>query len=98
MKGPAMFETWSQPATWVSLATLSAMEIVLGLDNVVFLSILAGKLPPERQPAARRIGLALALGNEVGVPLSIGTVVQQLLDAARAARPLSLHARCQAET
>ena len=66
-----MFETWSQPATWVSLATLSAMEIVLGVDNVVFLSILAGKLPPERQPAARRIGLALALGTRLLLLLAL---------------------------
>jgi predicted tellurium resistance membrane protein TerC len=71
MKGPAMIETWSQPATWMSLATLSAMEIVLGIDNVVFLAVLAGKLPPERQPAARRIGLVLALGMRLLLLLAV---------------------------
>jgi predicted tellurium resistance membrane protein TerC len=55
----------TSPASWVSLATLSAMEIVLGIDNIVFLSILAGRLPPERQPAARRLGLAFALATRL---------------------------------
>jgi len=66
-----MIEIWSQPATWVSLATLSAMEIVLGIDNVVFLTILAGKLPAERQPRARRIGLGLALGTRLLLLLAV---------------------------
>ncbi len=60
-----MIEVLSEPETWVSLATLSALEIVLGIDNVVFLTILAGKLPPERQPKARRLGLALALATRL---------------------------------
>lgn len=47
--------------TWLSLFTLTAMEIVLGIDNIVFLSILAGRLPPGQQTLARRIGLTLAL-------------------------------------
>jgi predicted tellurium resistance membrane protein TerC len=42
-----MLELWTQPTTWVSLLTLSAMEIVLGIDNIVFLVILAGRLPAE---------------------------------------------------
>ena len=46
---------------WISLLTLTALEVVLGIDNIVFLSIMTGKLPPERQPLARRIGLGLAL-------------------------------------
>jgi predicted tellurium resistance membrane protein TerC len=45
----------------VALLTLSALEIVLGIDNIVFISILAGRLPPEKRPAARRLGLAVAL-------------------------------------
>ncbi len=49
------------PDVLISLATLTAMEIVLGIDNVVFIAILAGKLPPEQQARARRLGLALAL-------------------------------------
>ncbi len=60
-----MLALLSSPETWISLATLSAMEIVLGIDNIVFLSILAGKLPPEQQPAARRLGLAFALGTRL---------------------------------
>jgi predicted tellurium resistance membrane protein TerC len=60
-----MLELISKPETWISLATLSAMEIVLGIDNIVFLSILAGKLPREQQPAARRLGLGFALGTRL---------------------------------
>ena len=56
-----VLELLSQPETWLALATLSAMEIVLGIDNVVFLAILVGRLPPAQQPGARRLGLALAL-------------------------------------
>ena len=55
----------TDPASWVSLLTLTAMEIVLGIDNVVFLTILAGRLPPPQQPKARRLGLALALGTRL---------------------------------
>lgn len=66
-----MIGVWSEPGTWVSLATLSALEIVLGIDNVVFLTILAGKLPPERQPKARRLGLALALATRLLLLLGV---------------------------
>ena len=51
----------------IALLTLTAMEIVLGIDNVIFLAIVAGKLPPEQQPRARRIGLAAALGTRLGL-------------------------------
>jgi predicted tellurium resistance membrane protein TerC len=51
----------SDPAIWASLITLIALEIVLGIDNLVFISILAGRLPPEQQSRARKVGLALAL-------------------------------------
>jgi predicted tellurium resistance membrane protein TerC len=70
MKG-AMAELWTQPGTWVSLLTLSVMEIVLGIDNIVFLVILAGRLPAEEQPRARRLGLALALGTRLLLLLAI---------------------------
>jgi predicted tellurium resistance membrane protein TerC len=66
-----MLELWTQPTTWVSLLTLSAMEIVLGIDNIVFLVILAGRLPAEEQPRARRLGLALALGTRLLLLLAI---------------------------
>lgn len=54
-----------EPGTWISLLTLTVLEIVLGIDNVVFISILAGKLPPEQQEKARRVGLSLALITRV---------------------------------
>ena len=60
-----MLALLGDPATWASLVTLTAMEIVLGIDNIVFLTILAGKLPPEQQPRARRLGLVLALGTRL---------------------------------
>jgi predicted tellurium resistance membrane protein TerC len=55
-----MFELLSNPTVWASLATLTLMEIVLGIDNIIFISILAGKLPAEQQGRARIIGLSLA--------------------------------------
>ena len=70
-----MLELLSSPEAWISLATLAAMEIVLGIDNIVFLSILAGRLPKERQPAARRIGLAVALGTRLLLLLAITWVM-----------------------
>jgi len=60
-----MLEMWAHPETWVSLATLAAMEIVLGVDNIVFLTILAGKLPKAQQPLARRLGLGAALATRL---------------------------------
>lgn len=51
----------SDPQIWVSLLTLTGLEIVLGIDNVIFISILAGKLPKEQQARARRTGMSLAL-------------------------------------
>ena len=56
-----MIELFLDPHTWVALATLTALEIVLGIDNVVFISILAGKLPPEDRDRARKLGLLAAL-------------------------------------
>jgi len=60
-----MLALLSDPAAWVSFATLAALEIVLGIDNLVFLAILAGRLPPGQQPRARRLGLVLALGTRL---------------------------------
>jgi predicted tellurium resistance membrane protein TerC len=59
----------------LSLVTLSALETVLGIDNVVFLSILTGRLPAEQQPRARRIGLMLALGSRLLLLLGISWVM-----------------------
>ncbi|WP_437543754.1 TerC family protein [Sorangium sp. So ce367] len=60
---------------WITLATLSALEIVLGIDNIVFLSIMTAKLPLEQQPIARRIGLVLALGMRLLLLLAISWVM-----------------------
>ena len=60
-----MFEWLSDPNAWVSLLTLTILEIVLGVDNIIFISILAGKLPPEQQAKARNIGLMLALVTRI---------------------------------
>jgi predicted tellurium resistance membrane protein TerC len=56
-----MMEALSDPQIWISLVTLTFLEIVLGIDNIVFISILAGKLPAAQQPKARQLGLAAAL-------------------------------------
>jgi predicted tellurium resistance membrane protein TerC len=70
-----MLDLLTQPETWISLATLSAMEIVLGIDNVVFLTILAGRLPREQQPKARRLGLAFALLTRLALLFAISWVM-----------------------
>ncbi len=54
-------EWLSDPSIWIAFATLTVLELVLGIDNVIFISILSGKLPPEQQPKARYIGLSMAL-------------------------------------
>jgi predicted tellurium resistance membrane protein TerC len=61
----------SDPNAWVSLAVLTFLEIVLGIDNVIFISILAGKLPLGQQAKARRLGLAFALITRILLLLSI---------------------------
>jgi len=58
-------EVLKEPQTWISLVTLTLLEIVLGIDNIVFISILAGKLPKEQQHKARQLGLTLALVTRV---------------------------------
>lgn len=65
----------TDPQIWASLVTLSALEIVLGIDNLVFVALLAARLPPARQPAARRVGLALALGTRLLLLASIAWLV-----------------------
>ena len=59
------------PALWASFATLAVLEIVLGIDNLVFVALLAGRLPPEQRARARMFGLALALGTRVALLWSI---------------------------
>ena len=57
----------ADPHAWVALLTLSTLEIVLGIDNIVVIAILTARLPPERQPTARRTGIALALITRLGL-------------------------------
>lgn len=59
------------PESWIVFATLTSVEIVLGIDNIVFISILVGKLPADRQPRARVIGLGLAMVTRVLLLLSL---------------------------
>jgi len=66
----------ASPEAWVALVTLTVLEIVLGVDNIVFISILAGKLPPEQQPLARRVGLGLAMLMRILLLLCIAWVVR----------------------
>ena len=56
-----MMELLASPEAWVALLTLTALEIVLGIDNVIFLSVIVARLPPEQAKRARQIGLLLAL-------------------------------------
>jgi len=57
----------AEPQGWIALATLTVLELVLGIDNIVFISILAGKLPHAQQARARRLGLALALLSRIAL-------------------------------
>ncbi|MEO6869585.1 MAG: TerC family protein [Ginsengibacter sp.] len=70
-----MFPDFANPAIWISLLTLSFLEIVLGIDNIIFISIISGKLPLHRQRAARNIGLLLAMLFRVGLLLSINWII-----------------------
>src|SRR3954454_10928672 len=67
---------WLSAETLIALATLTFLEIVLGVDNIIFISILSGKLPPPRQPAARRVGLLLAMGTRILLLFSLAWVVR----------------------
>lgn len=65
----------SDPNIWIAFATLTVLELVLGIDNIIFISILSGKLPPEQQPRARFIGLSLALLMRVALLFSLTWVM-----------------------
>ena len=68
-------EFLSDPNVWIAFATLTVLELVLGIDNIIFISILAGKLPPDQQPRARFIGLGLALVMRVILLFSLTWVM-----------------------
>lgn len=70
-----MFEWLTSPEAWVALATLTALEIVLGIDNIIFLSILVARLPEKQRAFARRMGLGLAMVARLGLLFSISWVM-----------------------
>jgi predicted tellurium resistance membrane protein TerC len=63
------------PEIWIALVTLTVLEIVLGIDNIIFISIVAAKLPREQQPRARRLGLLLAMGTRILLLLTLSWLV-----------------------
>ena len=71
-----LFSWIFEPSAWISLATLTVLEIVLGIDNIIFISIVAGKLPSNQQARARTTGLALALITRILLLLSITTLMR----------------------
>ena len=71
-----MIASLSDPQLWASLLTLTVMEIVLGIDNLVLLAVLADRLPPHRRAAARRIGLLMALGTRLLLLFSITWIMR----------------------
>lgn len=70
-----MFEWIASPEAWIALATLIALEIVLGIDNIIFISILVGRLPEKQRAKARQIGLFLAMGTRLLLLFSLAWVM-----------------------
>jgi predicted tellurium resistance membrane protein TerC len=70
-----MFEWLASPEAWIALGTLTALEIVLGIDNIIFISILVGRLPRKQRTLARRTGLGLAMITRLGLLFSISWVM-----------------------
>ncbi|QSX77946.1 TerC family protein [Agrilutibacter solisilvae] len=68
-------EVLLNPETWIALATLTALELVLGIDNIIFISILAGKLPPEQRGRARKLGILLAAVTRLALLMAIAWIV-----------------------
>lgn len=91
-----MFDWIADPNAWLALGTLTILEIVLGIDNIIFLSLVVAKLPKHQQNAARRIGLAGAMLMRLGLLASIAWVIRltdplfTLMDHAFSARDLIL--------
>ena len=83
-------ELLTDPAAWLALLTLIALEVVLGIDNLVFIAILSNRLPEHQQQFARRLGLGLALGMRIALLLLIGWIVtlqEPLFDLGLAGAP-----------
>ena len=71
-----MMELLTDPAVWVAFATLTALEIVLGIDNIIFIAILVRRLPPEQQGPARQIGLLFAMATRILLLFSLTWIMQ----------------------
>ena len=69
-------EWLTDPQTWVAFLTLTALELVLGIDNVIFISILAGKLPHAQQQRARTLGLGLAMLMRIALLFSLSWIIR----------------------
>ncbi len=70
-----MLDWLANPEIWIALGTLTALEIVLGIDNIIFLSVLVGRLPESQRAVARRVGLGLAMMARLGLLFSISWVM-----------------------
>ena len=70
-----MFEWIASPEAWVALTTLIALEIVLGIDNIIFISILVARLPPEQRDFARRLGIGFAMVTRLGLLFSLSWII-----------------------
>ncbi|MEI7443668.1 MAG: TerC family protein [Burkholderiales bacterium] len=70
-----MLELLASPQAWIAFATLTALELVLGIDNIIFISILVDKLPPEKRELARRLGLGMAMFMRIGLLLVLAWIV-----------------------
>ena len=70
-----MLELLADPQTWIAFVTLTALELVLGIDNVIFISILVDKLPAAQRERARRIGLAMAMFMRIGLLLVLAWII-----------------------
>src|SRR4029077_15593453 len=71
-----MLDWTTDPQAWIALGSLTALEIVLGVDNIIFISILVGRLPPERRQQARVIGLGLAMVTRIALLMSLAWMMR----------------------
>lgn len=70
-----MFEWMASPEAWIALATLLALEIVLGIDNIIFITILVGKLPPVERDKARTLGIGFAMVSRLALLFSLAWII-----------------------
>jgi predicted tellurium resistance membrane protein TerC len=85
-------EWLTDPHAWLALATLTALEIVLGVDNIIFISVLAGRLPERQRSLARRLGLGFAMVTRIGLLLSLAwimTLTEPLFEVPVFGKPIS---------